>query len=103
VGDARPGPLRRGEPPDLIALRWDFEDDIAPVPGGELTGYVRLRPAGTGTHVEIHQVVDTLAQAEFMEAAWTTVLGRLNANVTAALGGGTMVPRPTRAKRRRSA
>jgi uncharacterized protein YndB with AHSA1/START domain len=89
-------------PPELIALRWDFEDDIVPVPGGELTGYVRLVPAGTGTHVEVHQVVDTLAQAEFMEAAWTTVLGRLKANVTAALGRGPMVRRPTRVKRRRS-
>jgi uncharacterized protein YndB with AHSA1/START domain len=90
-------------PPELIALRWDFEDDIVPVPGGELTGYVRLLPAGTGTHVEVHQLVDTLAQAEFMEAAWTTVLGRLKANVTAALGRGSMASRPTRAKRRRSA
>lgn len=90
-------------PPELIALRWDFEDDIVPVPGGELTGYVRLNPAGTGTHVEVHQVVDTLAQAEFMEAAWATVLGRLRANVAAALGRGPVVPRPTRAKRRRSA
>jgi DNA-binding transcriptional ArsR family regulator/uncharacterized protein YndB with AHSA1/START domain len=90
-------------PPELIALRWDFEDDIVPVPGGELTGYVRFLPAGTGTHVEVHQLVDTLAQAEFMEAAWTTVLGRLKANVTAALGRGSMAARPTRVKRRRSA
>jgi uncharacterized protein YndB with AHSA1/START domain/DNA-binding transcriptional ArsR family regulator len=90
-------------PPELIAMRWDFEDDIVPVPGGELTGYLRLSTSGTGTHVEVHQIVDTLAQAEFMEAAWTTVLGRLKANVTDALVGGPMVPRPARSKRRRSA
>jgi len=90
-------------PPELIALRWDFEDDNVPVPGGELTGYVRLHPAGPGTHVEVHQLVDTLAQAEFMEAAWTTVLGRLKANVRTALGRGPIAPRPARTKRRRLA
>jgi DNA-binding transcriptional ArsR family regulator/uncharacterized protein YndB with AHSA1/START domain len=90
-------------PPELIALRWDFEDDNVPVPGGELTGYVRLFRAGRGTHVEVHQLVDTLAQAEFMEAAWTTVLGRLKANVRTALGRGPMAHRRARPKRRRSA
>jgi len=89
--------------PELIALRWDFEDDIVPVPGGELSGYIRLRPNDQGTHVEVHQLVDTLAQAEFMEAAWTTVLGRLKANVAAALGRHRMKARPERDKRRRSA
>ena len=37
--------------PELIALCWDFEDDMVPVPGGELTGYIRLRPNDPGTHV----------------------------------------------------
>ena len=89
--------------PELIALCWDFEDDMVPVPGGELTGYIRLRPNDPGTHVEVHQLVDTLAQAEFMEAAWTTVLGRLKANVAGALGRQPMKSRSARDKRRRSA
>ena len=89
--------------PELIALCWDFEDDMVPVPGGELTGYIRLRPNDPGTHVEVHQLVDTLAQAEFMEAAWTTVLGRLKANVAGALERQPMTARPARDKRRRSA
>jgi uncharacterized protein YndB with AHSA1/START domain len=25
-------------PPELIVMRWDFEDGNVPVPGGELTG-----------------------------------------------------------------
>jgi DNA-binding transcriptional ArsR family regulator/uncharacterized protein YndB with AHSA1/START domain len=90
-------------PPELIALCWDFEDDRVPVPGGELTAYIRLRSHDSGTRVEVHQLVDTLAQAEFMEAAWTTVLGRLKANVTGALGRRPMTARPARDKRRRSA
>lgn len=28
-------------PPELIVMRRDFEDDIVPVPGGEMTGYRR--------------------------------------------------------------
>jgi hypothetical protein len=29
----------------------------------------------------VHQIVDTAAQAEFMEGAWALVLGRLKAGV----------------------
>jgi DNA-binding transcriptional ArsR family regulator/uncharacterized protein YndB with AHSA1/START domain len=91
-------------PPDLIALRWDFEDDIVPVPGDEMTGYLRFSPAGTGTHVEVHQLVDTAAQAEFMEGAWALVLGRLKAGVARAVDPeATVGLRPRRPKRRRSA
>jgi DNA-binding transcriptional ArsR family regulator/uncharacterized protein YndB with AHSA1/START domain len=91
-------------PPDLIALRWDFEDDIVPVPGAEMTGYLRFTPAGEGTHVEVHQLVDTAAQAEFMEGAWTLVLGRLKAGVARAVDLEAKVgARPRRPKRRRSA
>ena len=70
--------------PALIALRWDFEDDNTPIPGGEMTGYVRLRPNGRGCHVEVHQLADTAEQAEFMQVAWTMTLGRLKAGVVAA-------------------
>ena len=55
-----------------------------PVPGGEMTGYLRIQPRGSGSHVEVHQLVDTPAQAVFMEGAWGMVLGRLKAGVTRA-------------------
>jgi uncharacterized protein YndB with AHSA1/START domain len=64
-------------PPELVVMRWDFEDDNVPVPGGEMTGYLRIRARGDGTRVEVHQLVDTANQAQFMGAAWTLVLGRL--------------------------
>ena len=91
-------------PPELIVMRWDFEDDNVPVPGGEMTGYLRIHPCGEGAHVEVHQIVDTSSQAEFMEAAWSLVLGRLKTGVVQALDTGTrMPPRARRAKRRASA
>jgi len=86
-------------PPELIVMRWDFEDDNVPVPGGEMTGYLRIQPNGSGAHVEVHQLVDTPAQAAFMEGAWATVLGRLKAGVTRASDPATpMLPRPARPK-----
>ena len=88
-------------PPELIVMRWDFEDDNIPVPGGEMTGYLRVRPAGdTRAHVEVHQLTDTPAQAEFMEAAWTMVLGRFRAGVARAAGPGPAGLRSPRPKRR---
>ena len=91
-------------PPALIALRWDFEDDNTPIPGGEMTGYVRLRPNGRGCHVEVHQLADTAEQAEFMEVAWTMTLGRLKAGVVAASEPTSETrARAPRPKRRRSA
>jgi hypothetical protein len=82
-------------------MRWDFEDDNVPVPGGELTGYLRIRPHGGGAHVEVHQLADTPGQAEFMTAAWTLVLGRLKAGVASALDpAAAMTPRTPRPKRR---
>jgi uncharacterized protein YndB with AHSA1/START domain len=99
-------------PPELIVMRWDFEDDNVPVPGGELTAYLRIRPHGDGAYgdgaygdgarVEVHQLVDTPAQATFMEGAWAMVLGRLKAGVTRALDpAAPMPPRPSRPKRAR--
>jgi len=88
-------------PPELILMRWDFEDDNVPIPGGEMTGYLRVTPQGSGTHVEVHQIVDTPAQAEFMEQAWTTVLGRFRAGVASAVSAGhELTPRAPRPKRR---
>jgi DNA-binding transcriptional ArsR family regulator/uncharacterized protein YndB with AHSA1/START domain len=86
-------------PPELIVMRWDFEDHNIPVPGGEMTGYLRVQPGPEGAHVEVHQLVDTPAQAEFMERAWAMVLGRLKAGVARASDPSvTMPPRPTRPK-----
>jgi DNA-binding transcriptional ArsR family regulator/uncharacterized protein YndB with AHSA1/START domain len=86
-------------PPELIVMRWDFDDDNIPVPGGEMTGYLRIQPRPAGAHVEVHQVVDTPAQAEFMEGAWATVLGRLKAGVARASDPSqTMPARPARPK-----
>jgi DNA-binding transcriptional ArsR family regulator/uncharacterized protein YndB with AHSA1/START domain len=86
-------------PPELIVMRWDFEDDNVPVPGGEMTCYLRIQPQGSGSHVEVHQLVDTPAQARFMEGAWAMVLGRLKAGVTRAFDPAEpMLSRPTRPK-----
>ena len=88
-------------PPELIVLRWDFEDDNVPVPGGEMTGYLRIQPNGQGSHVEVHQLVDSPAQATFMEGAWAMVLGRLKSGVTRASDPTEPMPsRPSRPKRR---
>ena len=35
-------------PPDLIAMRWDFDDDVTPVPGGQVVGLPALPPARGG-------------------------------------------------------
>ena len=87
-------------PPELIVMSWDFDDDNVPVPGGEMTGYLRIRPHAPGTHVEVHQIVETAAQADFMERAWALVLGRLKARVVRASDPSSpMPPRPARPKR----
>jgi DNA-binding transcriptional ArsR family regulator len=91
-------------PPTFIAMRWDFEDDNVPVPGNEMVGYLRVHPTTGGSLVEVHQLVDTAGEAEFMEAAWTLVLGRLKAGLPAALHAEAPMPRrAARAKRRRPA
>jgi len=86
-------------PPELIVMRWDFEDDNVPVPGGEMTGYLRIQPRAGGSHVEVHQLADTPAQARFMEGAWAMVLGRLKAGVARACDPAEPMPsRPSRPK-----
>jgi DNA-binding transcriptional ArsR family regulator/uncharacterized protein YndB with AHSA1/START domain len=86
-------------PPELIVMRWDFEDDNVPVPGGEMTGYLRIQPRAGGSHVEVHQLADTPAQARFMEGAWAMVLGRLKAGVARACDPAEpMLSRPSRPK-----
>jgi DNA-binding transcriptional ArsR family regulator len=63
-------------PPELIAMSWDFDDENVPVPGGEMTSYLRVRPHSAGALVEVQQIVDAPDQAEFMERAWSLFLGR---------------------------
>jgi DNA-binding transcriptional ArsR family regulator/uncharacterized protein YndB with AHSA1/START domain len=67
-------------PPDLIAMRWDFDDDAIPVPGRQLVGYLRFHPVPSGCRIEVHQVAADAQQAEFLSAAWSLVLGRLVAH-----------------------
>jgi hypothetical protein len=69
-------------------MRWDFEDDNVPIPGGEMTGNLRVTPGDGGAHVEVHQLVDTPVQADFMQRAWTMVLGRLKAGAAEAVSVG---------------
>jgi uncharacterized protein YndB with AHSA1/START domain len=86
-------------PPELIVMSWDFDDDNVPLPGRPLTGYLRLFDAADGTRVEVHQLVDDPDQAEFMDAAWGAVLGRLKEGVVAAVDPGAEIPpRPRRPK-----
>ena len=91
--------------PELLALRWDFDDGTVPVPGGVLPAYLRFTElVGGRSRVEVHQLVDTAAQTEFMEVAWTMVLGRCKAGVVAASDpNATVAARGRRPKRRRSA
>lgn len=62
--------------PELIALRWDFEDEAVPVPGGQVVGYLRVTAKPPGCHVEIHQEAGNTQQAQFFSSAWSMVLGR---------------------------
>jgi DNA-binding transcriptional ArsR family regulator len=87
--------------PELIVMRWDFDDETVPVPGAPLTGYVSVRASSPGAVVEVHQIVDTREQESFMRAAWASVLGRLRAGVSEASRLDAAVPpRARRAKRR---
>ena len=63
-------------PPELIAMRWDFEDDAVPVPGHELVAYLRVHPTEGGSRVEVHQLAEDERQASFLTEAWSMVLGR---------------------------
>jgi DNA-binding transcriptional ArsR family regulator len=90
-------------PPDLIAIRWDFEDDNVPLPGAELPAYIRFARSDDGCRVEVQQLVDDDRQAHFMDIAWRLVLGRLKNGIATAFDERSQTPRPQRAKRKRSA
>ena len=87
-------------PPELIAMRWDFDDDAVPVPGRELIAYLRVSPTRRGSRVEVHQLAGGEQQAAFLTEAWSMVLGRF---AEAHAGGGlTPIRRAARPKRSRA-
>jgi DNA-binding transcriptional ArsR family regulator/uncharacterized protein YndB with AHSA1/START domain len=83
-------------PPALIAIRWDFDDDVTPVPGRQAVGYVRVFERDHGSRVEVHQWAADAEQAAFFSAAWEMVLGRLTEYAEA----GPRSPREQRPKHR---
>lgn len=87
-------------PPDLLAMRWDFDDDAVPIPGRTpLVAYLRVHDRGRGScAVEVHQLASDQQQAAFLADAWSTVLGRF----AEAHRDGVPAPRPRspRPKRR---
>jgi uncharacterized protein YndB with AHSA1/START domain len=64
------------DPPRLIAMRWDFDDDAVPIPGRELVAYLRVHKSRRGSRVEVHQLAADETQAAFLTEAWSMVLGR---------------------------
>ena len=98
VGHRGPRALRvRGPAPadrDELGLRRRQRAGAWP----PLAGYLRVYPEGEGSRVVVHQVVNTADQAAFMAGAWAMVLGRLKANVVAALDGTPPAPRVRRRK-----
>jgi DNA-binding transcriptional ArsR family regulator len=63
-------------PPDLIAMRWDVDDDAVPIPGRAFVAYLRVHPTRRGSRVEVHQHAQDERQAAFLTDAWSLVLGR---------------------------
>lgn len=70
--------------PELIVMFWDFGAQV-PVPGEEHRGYARFTTTPTGCRIQIDQLVDTPAQADFMRQAWGFVLSRLRTNLSVLL------------------
>jgi DNA-binding transcriptional ArsR family regulator/uncharacterized protein YndB with AHSA1/START domain len=86
-------------PPDLIAMRWDFDDDAVPLPGRGLVAYLRIHAVRRGVRVEVHQLAGDEQQATFLEEAWSMVLGRFaEAHAT----GAPVTSRPRRRRPKRS-
>lgn len=89
-------------PPSLLALRWDFEDDAVPIPGSELITYVRFEAVDQGCRVRVHQLAGDAAQADFLDTAWSMVLGRLSSGLAEALQPDRSPPRRASRPKRRS-
>jgi DNA-binding transcriptional ArsR family regulator/uncharacterized protein YndB with AHSA1/START domain len=83
-------------PPELIAMRWDFDDQVTPVPGRQVVGYLRIFERDHGCRVEVHQCAADPEQAEFLTVAWQMVLGRFTEYAASGAGA----PREHRPKHR---
>jgi DNA-binding transcriptional ArsR family regulator/uncharacterized protein YndB with AHSA1/START domain len=64
-------------PPNLIAMRWDFDAGEVPVPGDERSAYLHIVATDAGAHVTVHQHARTDQEARYFRAVWGMVLGRL--------------------------
>jgi DNA-binding transcriptional ArsR family regulator/uncharacterized protein YndB with AHSA1/START domain len=72
-------------PNQLIAFRWDFATEAVPLPGSELQAYLRFTPVKRSTMVQLHQLVSSQHQVDFMRRAWSIVFSRFGAGYRAAL------------------
>ncbi len=55
--------------PELIAMRWDLDEQAVPVPGRQVVGYLRFTAVGRhgrATKVEVQQHASTDADADFL-------------------------------------
>ena len=87
-------------PPELIAMRWDFDDDAVPIPGRQLVAYLRVHPTARGSRVEVHQLAADERQASFLTVAWSMVLGRFaQAHAADGMPPVRRAPRPKRRSR----
>jgi DNA-binding transcriptional ArsR family regulator len=87
--------------PDLIAMRWDFDDDAVPLPGRPpLVAYLRVHPTVRGSRIEVHQLANDEQQATFLTDAWSMVLGRFAAAHGHERGDAVPARRARRPKRR---
>ena len=65
-------------PPSLLVLCLDSAEDGVPRPGKAEWAFVTFTAHAEGCRVEVVQLVRNHAQAQYMEAAWRTVLGRFH-------------------------
>ncbi|MFN0100052.1 MAG: metalloregulator ArsR/SmtB family transcription factor [Gemmatimonadaceae bacterium] len=68
--------------PSFIGMNWDHETAAElPLPGRAQRAYLHISPAKGGCLVEVHQMVESAAQAAYMENAWRMVLGRFKVGI----------------------
>ena len=83
--------------PSLIVMNWDFEADQVPVPGAGRRAYLEITPRVGGCHLELHQLVGSEKEANYMERAWGGMLARFRDGVRNALDHDVgPAPRPRR-------
>ena len=86
-------------PPQLIVMSGTSTTTTFRCPATRSPATCGSVPDGHGSRVVVHQLVNTTEQAAFMAGAWAMVLGRLKANVVAAVAGSAP---PQRVRRRKS-